>query len=43
MSIMAQRYPQPAVAPARHLLSISDLSTDELRHLVEVSAGLARG
>ncbi len=39
----AQRSLVPAIAPARNLLSMADLSPDELRNLVDASVGVARG
>jgi ornithine carbamoyltransferase len=43
MSTMAQPYPRPARPRARHLLSIADLTADELRDLVDASVDAARG
>ncbi len=43
MSTIAQAFPRPAIPPARHLLSIADLTADELRSLVDASAAAARG
>ncbi|MBV8199882.1 MAG: ornithine carbamoyltransferase [Acidobacteria bacterium] len=42
MSTLPEPSPRSATPPARHLLSIADLSSDELRGLIDASVGFAR-
>jgi ornithine carbamoyltransferase len=43
MSNVTHRFFRPGPVPARHLLSVADLSPEDLRGLVDAAVGVARG